>query len=47
MLNKKLIALVNKKEKEIEMSAIYQFDLQKMELLDVASDEIGSSESEE
>jgi hypothetical protein len=27
-----------KKEKEIEMEAIYQFEMQKMELLDVASD---------
>ena len=28
-----------KKEKEIEMDAIYQFNLKKMELLDVSSDE--------
>jgi len=35
-----------KNEKQIEMGAIYQFDLQKMELLDVASDEMGSSEEE-
>jgi hypothetical protein len=35
-----------KKEKEIEMEAIYQFELQKMELLDVASDDT-ASESEE
>ncbi|MBM3906047.1 MAG: hypothetical protein FJ354_05150 [Thaumarchaeota archaeon] len=33
-----------KNEKEIEMSAIYQFELQKLTLMDVASD---NSESEE
>jgi hypothetical protein len=36
-----------KKEKEIEMEAIYQFEIQKMELIDVASDDAGSNESEE
>jgi hypothetical protein len=36
-----------KKEKEIEMSAIYQFELQKLTLMDVASDDSGSEESEE
>ncbi len=36
-----------KKEKEIEMDAIYQFELQKMELLDVASDGDAADESEE
>ncbi len=36
-----------KKEKEIEMDAIYQFELQKMELLDVASDGDAVDESEE
>jgi hypothetical protein len=35
-----------RKEKEIEMEAIYQFELQKMELLDVASDDT-SPESDE
>ncbi len=35
-----------KKEKEIEMGAIYQFEMQKMELLDVASDG-DTDESEE
>jgi len=36
-----------KKEKEIEIDAIYQFELQKMELIDVASSDAVSSESEE
>jgi hypothetical protein len=36
-----------KKEKEIEMEAIYQFEMQKMELLDVASDGDAIDESEE
>ena len=36
-----------KKEKEIEMSAIYQFELQKLTLMDVASENSGSEESEE
>lgn len=36
-----------KKEKEIEIEAIYQFELQKMELIDVASDDAASGESEE
>ena len=36
-----------KKEKEIEMEAIYQFEMQKMELLDVASDGDVADESEE
>ena len=35
-----------KKEKEIEMEAIYQFNLKKFELLDVSSDEV-PTESEE
>ncbi len=35
-----------KKEKEIEMEAIYQFNLKKLELLDVSSDEV-PTESEE
>ena len=37
-----------KKEKEIEMSAIYQFELEKLTLVDVSSDEsVGSDEGEE
>ena len=36
-----------KKEKEIEMDAIYQFEMQRMELLDVASDGDAVDESEE
>lgn len=43
-LSKKVVDFL-KKEKEIEMDAIYQFEMQKMELLDVASD--GADESEE
>ncbi len=35
-----------KKEKEIEMQAIYQFNLKKLELLDVSSNEV-PTESEE
>ena len=35
-----------KKEKEIEMQAIYQFNLKKLELLDVSSDDV-PTESEE
>lgn len=44
-LAKKTIEFL-KKEKEIEMSAIYQFELQKMTLMDVASDDM-SGDSEE
>jgi hypothetical protein len=44
-LSKKVVEFL-KKEKEIEISAIYQFELQKMEQMDVASDDI-PSESEE
>ena len=44
-LGKKLIEFL-KKEMDIEMSAIYQFDLAGLELMDVDSDS-GSSESEE
>lgn len=44
-LSKKTVDFL-KNEKQIEMGAIYQFDLQKMELLDVASDEMGASEEE-
>jgi len=44
-LGKKVVDFL-KNEKEIEMPAIYQFVLQKMELIDVGSDE-APSESEE
>jgi hypothetical protein len=44
-LAKKTIEFL-KKEKEIEMSAIYQFELQKITLMDVASDDT-SGDSEE
>jgi hypothetical protein len=36
-----------KKEKEIEISAIYQFELQRLTLMDVASEDSSSNESEE
>jgi len=45
-LSKKVVDFL-KKEKEIEMDAIYQFEMQKMELLDVASDGDTADESEE
>jgi len=35
-----------KKEKEIEMQAIYQFNLKKLELLDVSSDEVPTESKE-
>ncbi len=35
-----------KKEKEIEMEAIYQFNLKKLELLDVSSDEVPTESKE-
>lgn len=44
-LAKKTIEFL-KKEKEIKMSAIYQFELQKLTLMDVASDDM-SGDSEE
>ncbi|CAE6488887.1 MAG: hypothetical protein QXE84_00105 [Candidatus Nitrosotenuis sp.] len=44
-LSKKTVEFL-KKEKEIEISAIYQFDLQKMEALDVASDDAGIDSEE-
>lgn len=44
-LSKKTVEYL-KNEKQLEMGAIYQFDLQKLEQLDVASDEMGA-ESEE
>lgn len=45
-LTKKTVEFL-KKEKEIEMSAIYQFELQKVTLMDVASDDGSSDEGEE
>jgi hypothetical protein len=45
-LSKKVVEFL-KKEKELDMSAIYQFELQKMELIDVGSDEAPSDEGEE
>ncbi len=44
-LSKKVVEFL-KKEKEIEMEAIYQFNLKKIELIDVGSDE-ASEEPEE
>jgi len=44
-LSKKVVEFL-KKEKEIEMDAIYQFNLKKLELIDVSSDE-ASKEPEE
>lgn len=44
-LAKKTIEFL-KKEKEIEMSAIYQFELQKMTLMDVESDDTFSDSEE-
>ncbi len=44
-LSKKVVEYL-KKEKEIEMDAIYQFNLKKLELVDVGSDE-ASAEPEE
>ncbi|MEW6044420.1 MAG: hypothetical protein AB1608_09165 [Thermoproteota archaeon] len=43
----KKVAEFLKKEKEIEMDAIYQFELKKLELLDVSSDEVGPSDEAE
>ena len=43
-LSKKLVDLL-KKEMEIDMDAIYQFDLTDLELMDVGSDTAGSTES--
>jgi hypothetical protein len=45
-LSKKLVEFL-KNEMEIEMDAIYQFDLTNLELMDVDSDATGSTESEE
>jgi len=44
-LSKKVVEFL-KKEKEIEMEAIYQFNLKKLEIIDVGSDE-ASEEPEE
>jgi len=43
-LSKKLVDLL-KKEMEIDMDAIYQFDLTDLELMDVGSDTAGSTEA--
>jgi len=43
-LSKKLVDLL-KKEMEIDMDAIYQFDLTNLELMDVGSDAADSTES--
>jgi len=43
-LSKKLVDLLQK-EMEIDMDAIYQFDLTNLELMDVGSDTAGSTES--
>ena len=45
-LSKKLVELL-KKEMGIDMDAIYQFDLTNLELIDVGSDTVGSTESVE
>ena len=45
-LSKKLVDLL-KKEKEIDMDTIYQFELTNLELMDVGSDTAGSAESVE
>ena len=45
-LSKKLVEFL-KKEMEIDMNAIYQFELTNLELMDVDSDTGSSSESEE
>ena len=44
-LSKKVVEFL-KKEKEIEMEAIYQFNLKKLELLDVGSDETTADDEE-
>jgi hypothetical protein len=45
-LNKKVVEYLQK-EKEIDMNAIYQFELKEMELLDVGSSESVNEELEE
>ena len=44
-LSKKVVEFLQK-EKEIEMNAIYQFELKGLELLDVGSDESSSDDEE-
>ena len=44
-LDKKVVEFL-KKEKGVEMDAIYQFELQKMELIDVGSDDMPADEGE-
>jgi hypothetical protein len=44
-LSKKVVDFL-KKEKEIEMEAIYQFNLKKLELIDVSSDEAPQADEE-
>ncbi len=44
-LDKKVVEFL-KKEKEIEMEAIYQFNLKKLELIDVGSDETAKEPEE-
>ena len=44
-LSKKVVDFL-KKEKEIDMAAIYQFNLKKLELLDVGSDEASEAVEE-
>lgn len=45
-LDKKVVEFL-KKEKDLDMPSIYQFELQKMELIDVGSDEASADEGEE
>ncbi len=45
-LNKKVVEFL-RKEMEIDMDAIYQFELANLELMDVDSDSVGSEEPEE
>ncbi len=44
-LSKKVVEFL-KKEKEIEMEAIYQFNLKKLEIIDVGSDEASEEPAE-
>ena len=45
-LSKKVVEFLQK-EKEIEMNAIYQFELKELELLDVGSDESSNDDDDE
>jgi hypothetical protein len=45
-LDKKVVEFL-KKEKDLEMPAIYQFELQKMDMIDVGSDEASPDDSVE